>query len=439
MKFVLLVLALLCSLGNAVLNGKPLEPVIFYAPLADAKEKGQTHIALSKALGEAREQKRPLQIATGEYRFKGAALKIHSGVTIEGAGTGSTQLVLGDDAGHNLLEVVGAENVTIRGIHFDGNRGKQKGGERYSIFIQNSRGVVIEDCVFENGVHLRVAGSSSNVVIRNNRFSGGKYALATQGGSAEQPVTDVQFIGNYVENTQNEGVDINHHTVRALIADNLFFNCHVSRDGKETRNEVIDIGGGRCEDILVTDNVIDCNGQAVQGIYVKLGSERVIISGNVIRRCGVEPSGGGAIQVSNSHEVLISENVIDGALRGILVANATLTHPCRNLSIQNNIVRGVAIHGILINPGGVDGLHIQNNQLFGGERASGVGILLRECAHFLVTGNSVRGFQGAQIEVNSSCRRGLVAQNVLTAGSEGKTLSVGGKETVQRDNLIYER
>lgn len=128
---------------------------------------------------------------------------------------------------------------------------------------------------------------------------------------------DIVVTGLQAYDMLNEAVDINYN-VNGFKLQGFTFR----RVSLRERGEAIDIGGGECRDISISNGLIDCSGStfAVSGIRTKLGTQNLKIS-NVDIRNG--ESGGIGILLDTVQGVVMDGVNIDGTFaRGFFASAA---------------------------------------------------------------------------------------------------------------------
>mgnify|MGYP003633331386 FL=1 len=211
------------------------------------------------------------------------------------------------------VTAVNCEEISLRNVNCD--HSDQAYSHLYLFFIwKYSKNCSIVDC--------RVLNSGNMVA------TGGDFAS----GSATGLVEGVQILNNYCKDVQSEAIDINYNTHDVVIDNNTLINCAFG----EPTGEPVDIGGGDCDNIKITNNTINNSGDVASAIWVKLGTKRVLIQGNVIDggwAGGTDNTSKQAIQLhTDVEDVIITDNIISGYSR------FTNTYQVLGVVITNNHV-----------------------------------------------------------------------------------------------------
>jgi polygalacturonase len=254
-------------------------------------------------------------------------LVVPSGSRITGAAQHKTELVklIPTDTFymHPILRLADASDVTIEGISLADPRPRQRD---YAIHIKGTepgrcRNIRIAGCRFRN-VPVRVDEHSIDITFESNYVDGGGPHGANAGialgglvddqrgtsGTSGGFVSRVRIKGNRFWRTRGEGVDLNWNIRDAEVSNNEFLDCALNE-----KDEALDIGGGACDNIVVSRNTIRFThpNLTTYGIWIKLRSRRVLIEHNVIESAS---SQGVGIKISNNSDVTLRDNKISGFL-----------------------------------------------------------------------------------------------------------------------------
>ena len=322
-----------------------------------------------------------LHIPKGTYGVEGR-INLPSGLTMEGAGMGTTTLRVLPEASsiERTLQAVGAtdayvHDVTIRDLTVDGNRHRltqigdteEEHSAIYLIYVEN---VLLErvEAVNAQGAGFRIGAikqsdPARNVTLRDCRATGN-----FQNGVAPTLVDNFLMDGCYVAGTEFVvSVDFETHGPMDVKRNCTVRDCTFEGQGvhwlgpspndpEQYRNltvenctflnaelplDVRDVCGCRIVNntILRTDDSLESK----PAIYVlpnaDVPAQSVLISGNEIRDTTGTQSD--AIYVGKTEGAIITDNQIEGGRSGIrLVSGAQHTR------VSGNVVRNVAWHGI---------------------------------------------------------------------------------------------
>ncbi|QDT26014.1 parallel beta-helix domain-containing protein [Gimesia panareensis] len=134
-----------------------------------------------------------LELKAGTYHLHSGLNLVTDNVTIRGAGQDKTilsfkkqrdgsfgLLASGDnlvlenfaveDTSHNAIKVLGAENVTFRGVRTEWTGGPKTTNGAYGLYPVQCKNVLIEDCIAIGAADAGIyVGQSTDVVVRNSR------------------------------------------------------------------------------------------------------------------------------------------------------------------------------------------------------------------------------------------------------------------------------
>jgi parallel beta-helix repeat protein len=134
-----------------------------------------------------------LELQAGTYHLHSGLNLVTDNVTIRGAGQDKTilsfkkqrdgsfgLLASGDnlvlenfaveDTSHNAIKVLGADNVTFRGVRTEWTNGPKTTNGAYGLYPVQCKNVLIEDCIAIGAADAGIyVGQSTDVVVRNSR------------------------------------------------------------------------------------------------------------------------------------------------------------------------------------------------------------------------------------------------------------------------------
>lgn len=357
-------------------------------------------------------------VPQGTYLINGYTLTPVSGQRIYGGGTLKKTAI--SAGGEQFIKIENVNNVTIDGVNFLDTR--SSGARSYGITTQNSSNVVIRNNEFQGyETPVFIWRLSDKISVLNNIMTGvgGSFGIATGGdasGNTNGAVTNITISGNVIANKTDEGIDINWDTQGIVVNGNTLLN-----NNTVSAEEDIDIGGGVCRDIIISDNLIDSGGRSKWGITVKLDTDRVQINGNVIR--GFTEHGiGNPSSAAGVNDLSIVGNQIHGG--GTATQSGIYARTWVGVNITGNTITGCLNDGITLSAdvtgalvtgnrcvNNVDGIVCLSPQTVisgnycGDGSGNGINVQARSCA---VTGN---------VLVNNNTY-GIV----LTAGSDYSTV-----------------
>ena len=273
----------------------------------------------------------------------------------------------------------------------------------------------VDDVIIKNG-HIAGLGTDRTDAPGLLSLPVGIYGL----GGSSLTIRDVRF-----SNHGGSAVHVNGYTDLAL------YRNRVTGPGGYT---VLTSIGGR--GLVFTDcDDVTCSGNRVAdvsiGIESESGNRRVVVSDNIIDRCG----GQHGLYLGSGHEVLtVSGNVIENiALQGIKVQNNDDIFPglsATSITIGGNAIRNVGSHGILVintKTGtaveGFDTLSIVGNSIDAITGDDGINVDLVN--GFTISGNTISNItEGDGVHITRSTV-GLVSDNVVN-GSGRNGVRIGG-------------
>lgn len=367
-------------------------------------------------------------VPPGTYFIDSATLVVPSNVELVGRGG---TLKRSSNASIPLLTVEGVSGVCLSNLKIQGTGGNVIGP---SVYLRNSTDIEITGCMFVGGMSINCKEGIQRLHVANNTFEGSRSALflGTIGDGTETLSTDITFVDNIVRNMSDEGVDMNYAVKRMTIAGNVFYNCATS--GATGGGDVLDIGGGLHEDIVISGNVLDLAGQAVNGITVKTSdvtgsnpsyTRRTVITGNTISNGG--PTDGTGIYCANASQTQITGNIITGMQEGIYCQSGTTDTVISGNSIK---ARDQAIG--LSNGSKV---MIMNNDLETTGTAQPCVDIQGGFTLWSVVGNRIRGGSRALI-ANAASSTGTIADNEVTNALNYGIFCLAPKSSIS-GNRVY--
>lgn len=311
-----------------------------------------------------------------------------------------------------FFRIYGVNNVLLDGIAMEWT-GANDGPRVYGATIESATDCEIRNCSFPGQTTAAFIWKySKRTVFHNNRTYGGLFGLALGGdgaGNTDGAVENTIVAGNIIRGAYSEGIDVNWDVVYATIAGNQLRGNNVGAGEEE-----IDIGGGQCRDIIVSDNIVDGAGLSGTGINVKMGSKNVKVADNVLRNFRAD-SGAAVSVMYGASETDILGNTIYGCNKGVWVRSAQGAPT--GINIANNRIAYYTTFGVHLD--GVSGaslgdIQVSNNKLDGCD--VGLDGLLAEYVNDLIAeGNRARQNQrGMRFGAGMS---GIVSGNNLKGNS----------------------
>ncbi len=286
-----------------------------------AENQGRT---LQAILEQASAQNQPVLIDPGTYRVGDVTLPANTRISgIKGATTlefaGGSHFIYGENC----------NTVELRGLTFDGRVLPVREYADGSVRITNAKQVSIRDCRSTNssayGLFINESdGVISNNVIDNSLGFAGIMGLANKGLTISE---------NTIEDCANGGILVNRWQRKedsTIVTGNRIRRIAAVKGGTGPHGNGINTY--QCDGVMVTDNHIsDCAFSTIRSN----SCNNIQISDNTCIRAG-ETSiySEFAFQGAN-----ISGNIVDGAARGISIAN--MDHGGRLSICANNLVRNI--------------------------------------------------------------------------------------------------
>jgi uncharacterized secreted repeat protein (TIGR03808 family) len=302
----------------------------------------QTH-ELQKAIDGA---KGMLRLPAGRYLVSG--LRIASNLQLEGV-SGSTVLV--GAPGSTILTVEDVQNVTVRGLTFEGgdnglvlntSGGKIcdnefRGQEKTALHALNSKDLEISGNhvhdIGNNGIQVWSSEKAEDgTLVTNNRVAN---IAARDGGSGQNGNgINVYKAGNVIV-SNNRVTDCAYSAIR----NNSGSNCQIIGNSASRTDEVAIYVEFAFEGAVVSNNLIDDVALGISITNFNEGGRLAVCSNNVVRNAhggktaGVTSGGGIAAEA----DTLIANNVIENARDfGIGLGWGPYA---RNLSAQGNLIQ----------------------------------------------------------------------------------------------------
>ncbi|HEX6736992.1 MAG TPA: right-handed parallel beta-helix repeat-containing protein [Vicinamibacteria bacterium] len=313
----------------------------------------------------------------GSYnRF--AALATHGAhIEIQGAGPGTVLEVVGDQGAAATWVISidpGARDIAIRDLTIDTSAATNTDEQFHAIEIGNGVGTgTVEDVSLDHvrfnhpsvdgarkGDCLRLVGNTPESAVRRVTVIGGTFTACARSGIAiQRNVFDLTIQGNQFTQASDQDIDsepsggVNDLNGSISIIGNTFrddvsvaqgdFAVTIGGIGGPMARVIVSgnifegrgINFYRASDVAVTGNTFVANMESAYGV-INSGNvlERVSITGNTIRRAGVE---GAAIRLMHQSgkspgSIVIADNVITQDTAG----SGILTESAQNLTVANN-------------------------------------------------------------------------------------------------------
>lgn len=336
-----------------------------------------------------------------------------------------------------FIRIEDVSDVVVDGIEFF----MPADARRLAVSMKSASRITIQNCrSMGNETFCFIFRFCSFINVVNNFISGGMVGVATGGdispttGGGGVPgiddidglVTNVRIAGNFITGCSSEAIDINWDTQRCLIQGNICIANNITAGEEE-----IDIGGGTCRDIIISNNIIRGSaGTSSIGITLKLATTNIIIASNSIQSLDVANANGVGIRIYyQCVNITVANNHINSACRGISAYGGS-----QFVRIIDNVVENVQRTGIAIGGDGlsmvdadVRGNKVRNTGLDTSESAqTRSAIAVHDCAYPRVADNYVNlagnasSGAGLGIAVYSTSAEAIVSGNrVESAGGRG--------------------
>jgi uncharacterized secreted repeat protein (TIGR03808 family) len=372
---------------------------------------------LQRAIDRAAQARVPLALPAGVYRVGG--LKLPSGSALVGV-RGATTLVLTGTV--SLITAVGAEDVSLSGLTFDGHL-KPLPQNQGLVHMEQASGVRIADCsILASGRHgIRFVSVSGSV-------TGSTIADAYDVALISSDARGLTISGNTIAHAGNNAIQILRGAPGhdgTMVFDNRIEDTG-NRDGGSGQF-------GNAVNAYRADNVIRrCAFSGVRGN----SASNIQIVGNTVHQAGEC-----ALYSEFSFEgAIVANNIVDGAQSGVSIAN--FNEGARLAIVQGNILRNIAplvpnsapddFYGVGIYAeadSAVNGNVVENARTAG--IAIGWGRYLRDVA---VTGNVVRKCPiGIAVTVVPGAGSVLISANVLSQFERGAIVGMDHARPVTGD------
>lgn len=406
------------------------------AQIADVQS-GAATLNVTAAINAAFAATYKVYFPAGIYFIGSSTITVPSNRFVFGDGVASVILAdastRSDPATDHIL-VLGS-NSCIRDLCIDGDRENAIQQIR-SVYLDGGvTNVTIENVDFKEygaGIWIEYA---NRVSIQNNRFADStvsKESVVTQ-GNASGYASNIIVSGNYFGKVVEEAIDVNAKTRGMMISGNVFVNSHTGPDvGDGT--EAIDIGSNSdCSDITIVGNDVRNGNSADAFVWVKLGSERVTIEGNVI--ADLKATGEAAVRISNSKQVNVVGNVMVNVPRAVEIQERSSSVRSEFINIVGNSAVGISYEGVRLDDctNATSGVNIADN-VFKASASTSHAIWGIECNTLNVSGNNIVGFGGRGIKLDSSVTQYTVDGNTVYGCDIG--VSSDASNGVISDNYI---
>jgi len=236
-------------------------------------------------------------------------------IRLEGSGTAVLTVpnnVTKSASGIELLAILSTEDVTIDGIIFNGNASNQSSGKVYGIYLYNTtRANVINNEIYDtNGYAVQIDALTTETIVTNNFIhdtltTSGHAITAHNGGASSiiannildtiggyglfvDSVTDVDIVGNYVENPLI-GIAVTDSASRVVAIGNTVI-------GSNGMSQALLLSSG-CDGNVIVGNLFDGHTQ-YQG-ELDVDSDNNIITNNRIVDTTLDNSGSGNVIRNN--------------------------------------------------------------------------------------------------------------------------------------------
>ncbi len=329
------------------------------------------------------------------------------------------------------------ENVTVRGIGFDGNP------EEQNIFTKLCHGIIVEDA--EN---VTIAG---NYVTRTHPYH--EHSTGGSGISAEPASRDVRIVGNRIFDIGDRGIQVGGR--RVVVSGNVVTNgldrsisCDVWRRGRHRQGKhiavvgnvlgdnregsLVGIGGDHTQGdggyVLISNNL----GFGHHKSFCHLGfdgtTHAVRIDGNVSTQEKRDNYSGISLDIAHANHITAVNNDLYGyGGRGI-----NITDGISDFVVARNRIHNVASDGIRV-AGARDGV-VSRNTISGTGRT---GIMLADARFVTVEGNRLKNLDRIGLVAGGGETNHEIVGNQIREFAAGKGHEAG--MLVQSDGNLVQR
>lgn len=301
-----------------------------------------------------------------------------------------------------FLRLEACSDVLIEGITFD-NQASGYSGSFAALLMWGGERITIRNCFFTRCYGVVAENGASRVLIDGNRFR--DVGVALQLGQGESPKDetrplsrDITFVNNLVIAATAEAIEFNYRFRGCIVANNHFIDC-----GSAVA-EVMDIGGGDCGDILVTDNIIENSGR--------------FLATTASHAIKIKVSNGG--QADNS---IISNNRIFGSIGVGIFAEGLINRIIISQNVITDVPQALRIFG--------EGHSVVGNIVHNG------GASLLQCTNVSFIGNRLSLADLAAVSVSSSSGVTIAANAITRTGASGNAVEfVDTSRSSVKDNSV---
>jgi len=382
---------------------------------------------LQKAIKQAVRDERPLYLPPGRYHVSN--LTLPSGAHIVGV-PGATRLTYGG-RGH-LMFAEGAERVRLQGLTFDGVNRPLGAHVSGLVHIRESKRLIIDDCEVlgstKHGITLeRVEGR-----INHTRITG-----ATEAGIYSVEANGLEISSNTVADCGNGGILVHRWKQgedATIVTSNRIERIQSTNGGTGQFGNGINIF--RANNVIVSNNrIADCAFTAVRS---NAGSNVQIIGNNCMRSGET-----GIFSEFEFQGAIVSNNIVDGAANGIVLAN--FMQGGRMGVVSGNVVRNMKTTAPYYDENETfgNGIFVEADTTVTGnviENAPAHGLLLGwgpYLRNVSATGNVIRDARvGISVSVVEGARSTVIADNIIRSTREGAIVGYRWHKPVTRDLAV---
>jgi parallel beta-helix repeat protein len=372
----------------------------------------------------------------GIYRLKEAVnarcLLLRSNIDYVGEGPVSKLLLDAQQGGFaRMMTTIGSptsRDITIRRLHFDGNRAHQDTTvnieHQAAIFLAGVEDCRVEECLFHDtggdAVYVFPGNGgltpSQRVVVENNEM----HSLSRVGVNFAGASNSIAR-GNFIHDTGNNALKMEADAGAAPVSGNIFIRNFVCRAGGLALSSTGD--RGNLSDILVEENVFSMTTSEAIGLAEV--SQIDIVGNNIWQAPGA------AITLRSSQDVRIKDNSITEVVStgpgnsAIIVfseiSGGTLPYSQR-IRIESNVMNDNAMSGCTIrhsdNAVIKDNL-ILNNHVVINSIGAAYGIDMQLSNNTMVRGNTINGNDYGIIVYGGASDNHFLENKVLANASGG--------------------
>lgn len=234
--------------------------------------------------------------------------------------------------GFASFSCVNAEDVKISGFRFvkgpetfGGPNPDPSWTPPFSIYIQNSMNIKVEDCEFVNTKAVSII-ASIDVDIQDSHFFGCRDQIVVDVNNRNNGSTNLNITikNNFFTHGFREPIDLNWGVIGALVQGNILRGGSLGSPGAQGADELLDVGGGITRDITIRGNVLDGLGTHHRAIGIKLGVTNATVEENIFQNFVTSSRSAPLIELVYSSGLLFKRNDIEAPARAMYIAGSSV-------------------------------------------------------------------------------------------------------------------